>query len=122
MLMAVVAHHVQAGVLALLLGEFPRFVVIDIAVGQVGELHDLAQGGCNRGFRTPRRFRRAFQSRANLASSVAASLPSKRLAMKPGAAAGDVDELADQIGIDRAIMSSRLRSTSSMVPLDLAAK
>jgi hypothetical protein len=86
-----------------MLGERPGLVVVDVLVGLVSERHDLA-------------YRLAEFPRLEVAGDVLAHLDELRVEFRlgavrcehavealvdePGAAAGDIDHLADQVAVD----------------------
>ena len=100
---ALAAHGLQLRVGAFLLGDDPRLDVVDVAVGFVGQGHGQADRRGRVvalvGFTDRRQavdealvLRRIGQLRGQLAVEA--------LADEAGAAAGQVDELADQVGVD----------------------
>jgi len=100
---ALAAHRLQLGVGAVLFGDHPGLLVVDVAIGLVGQGHQLANCAAvfalgiagahlGQGGDKVRVLRRLGQRLRQLAFET--------LGDEPGTAAGDVDELADQIGID----------------------
>ena len=91
----------QSFLLSFLFGEFPGFPVVDEDIGGIGQGHDFTQGAPE--------FAR-FVSGGDVAGGIAQGLQPCRvgrsqtaaeaLADEAGAAAGDVDIFADQVGID----------------------
>src|SRR5690606_20234234 len=86
----------------LLLGDDPRLVVVDVLVGLVGQRHGQADGGRRIIAFVGLAHRRQRGDEALVLGRVrqrGGQLAVEALGDEAGAAAGEVDELADQIGI-----------------------
>ena len=94
----------QAGILAFLLGQFPGFVGIDVAVHLVAQQHDLAGGAggvaCFVGGDDGRLGRLQGREQGLAVLADAAKLAIKALGNEAGSARSDVYVFANQIGID----------------------
>ena len=91
----------QFGFLAFLLGQFPRFAFVDHDVGRISQRHDFAQGAAELALLVSLRDVRRGVAQGFEPRSVGASqLAGEFLADETRAAAGDIDVLANEIGID----------------------
>jgi hypothetical protein len=119
------AHLLHRGGLRRILCHHPGLVPVDVLVGAVRQFHDTAD--CLAEFPVlvaggdvlarPREVREQFGLGTVRGQAVAVLL-----AQEAGAAAGDVNDLADDIAFTRCTKSSRLRSMSSTPSPSFAAK
>jgi hypothetical protein len=110
------ADALQLGVLAVLLGDHPGRLLVDVLVGLVGQGHDLAHRAAELAlFVEPRRCSSPALTKVsyNSGSGERHSAVVEALGDKARTAARDVDDLADQVGSPVAWKSSRFRSMSS---------
>ncbi len=101
------AYLVQRGILAFLLGQHPRRLVIDVFVGKVSQAHDFAQrlavvalfiALCD-DLAAAGEFAHQLRHAAILQLLCRRQLAIEFLAEETGGAAGDVDVLADQVAV-----------------------
>ncbi|MNV17558.1 hypothetical protein D3C71_1083510 [compost metagenome] len=96
------ADRLQFGVGAFLLGDHPRLGVVDVLVGFVGQRHGQADGSGRVVALVSLAHRRQCRDEAVVLGRVrqhVGQLAVEALGDETGAAAGQVDELADQVGI-----------------------
>jgi hypothetical protein len=104
------ADIMQLGRFGLILGQYPRLVFVDVLVGDIGDLHDLAQrlaefavlevgGDAGLAFNALGRHQRALDPALRALGQRRRQFAVEFLGDEAGAARGDVDVLADQVGI-----------------------